>query len=524
MLDVHLKSTLLFEISPGGNESSMYVFAGISVFILLLASVNFINLTTARATRRAKEVGIRKAIGSGRGKLIVQFILESVVVSLFATIISLALAEIFLSAFEIVTGEQLVNTLWTSGWSILALFVFAILVGFLSGIYPAFYLTSFNPIKVLKGSVGVISGGQFRNFLVVFQFSISICLMICSAIILRQMDFMQTKDLGFNEENMVSIENVKSLGEQGEVFKNELSQLSGVLGASLHTGEPGSKAIISYYTYSTAEMKNDITISTYLGDPDFIDVMGFHIIEGRNFDRKLASDSSAVVINESAARALGLAKPIGAVINKDQHVIGVVRDFHWESLRNTIAPVVLLIGKDYHQLGFRIDAKSAKEFLLKAEAKWNQLVPGEPFKYHFLDDNFGALLKKEAVFGKAIGFFTTLALFISCLGLYGLSAFTAEQRTKEIGIRKVLGASASNIVSMLSRKFTFLICIAIFIALPVSLFAMTMWMEGFAYKAELQLLTFVIVIAIVFIIALLTVSFHSFRAAIINPADTLKYE
>ena len=522
--DVHLKSKLNYEISAGGNESNMYTFAAISVFILLLASVNFINLTTARASRRAKEVGIRKAVGSSRGKLMTQFMLESVLVSMASMALSLALAELFLKAFEVITGDQLLNTLWSNGWSMLILLAFAIVVGLLSGIYPALYLTSFKPVNVLKGNLSTAGGGGFRNLLVVFQFSISICLMLCSAIIVRQMNFMQMKDLGFNQENVVTIDNISQLGTGVGAFRNELTQQAGVSKVSLHTGEPGSKAIMSFNTYKTPKMQDAITVNTYFGDHEFIDLMGFHMVKGRSFDKNLASDSSSVILNESAVKALGIEDPIGAEVNKGQLVIGVVSDFHWESLRNTIAPVAIMLTKEYYQIGFRLNGNNTNEFIQVAEAKWKKLAPDEPMKYHFLDDNFGELLKKEKMFGKAIGFFTALAIFISCLGLYGLSAYTAEQRTKEIGIRKVLGASASNILGMLNRKFAMLVFMSIFIATPVSWYVMTKWIENYAYREELQLWVFLSSIALAFVIALLTVSYHSLKAALANPADTLKYE
>lgn len=521
--DVHLKSKLNYEISPGGNESNMYTFAAIAMFILFLAAVNFINLTTARASRRAKEVGIRKAIGSTRLKLIFQFTLESVLVSMTAMGLSLVFAEIFLKVFEGVTGDPLINTLWSSGWSILAFGGFAVIVGCLSGIYPALYLTAFKPVRVLKGNLAAAGGSGFRNILVVVQFSISIGLMICSAVILRQMDFMQTRDLGFDQENVLTIDNISVLKDQTGSFRNELSQFSGVTSTSLHTGEPGSKAIMSFTTYQTPAMKEAVTFNTFFGDAEFIKMMGFQLHGGRDFNKDLASDSGAVILNEAAVRALGLEEPLGAEVNKGQHVIGVVRDFHWESLRNQIAPVAIMLGKDYYQMGFRLSGNPSG-FLKSAEAKWKQLIQEEPFQYHFLDQNFGELVKKEKVFSKAIGFFTLLAIFISCLGLYGLSAYTAEQRTKEIGIRKVLGANARSIVGMLNRKFSFLVLIAVLIAAPVAAYVMREWLAGFAYRAELQPWIFLTAILLAFMIALLTVSFHALKAALINPADTLKYE
>lgn len=523
LTDVHLKSTLNYEISPTGNESNLYTFTAISVFILLLASVNFVNLTTARASRRAKEVGIRKTVGSTRTKLIVQFLMESVIMTTLAMLLSLVLAQVFLDVFKMITGETLLNTILLSNWNIVILFAFALFVGILSGIYPAFYLTSFKPVKVLKGNTSA-GGADFRNFLVVSQFSISIGLMICSAIVMRQMNFMQTKDLGFNQESVVTIDNISKLGSSVEAFKNELAQRAEVSKVSLHSGEPGSNSVVSSSTYKTPDMEDAITINTFLADHHFLDLMDFHLLKGRDFNEDNASDSAAVILNEAAVDALGLKDPIGSELNKEMHVIGVVRDFHWESLRTTIAPAVIRPGKDYFQMGFRLKNNAAGTFLKTAEAKWKQLVPDVPVQYHFLDENFGALLKKEQILSKAIGFFTVLAIGISCLGLYGLSAFTAEQRTKEIGIRKVLGATTSHVVNMLNMKFMRLVGISALIAIPSSAYIMKKWIEGFAYKTELPFWIYLTPVAIAIVVALLTVSFHSLKAALVNPADTLKYE
>jgi putative ABC transport system permease protein len=313
LVDIHLKSKLNYEISAGGNESNMYTFAAIAVFILLLASVNFINLTTARASRRAKEVGIRKAVGSTRDKLVLQFMMESVLISVVAMALSLVLAELFLPAFEFVTGDQLLNTLWNNSRSIFVLLGFAIVVGFISGVYPAFYLTAFKPVNVLKGNLTANGGASFRNFLVVFQFSISIGLMICSAVIVQQMNFMKTKDLGFNPVNVVTLDNVSKLGAQTESFKNELAQQAGVSNVSLHTGEPGSKAIMTFNMFQTPAIKDGITINTYLGDAEYANILGFRLLKGRTFNKDLASDSSSVILNESAVKALGLEEPIGTI-------------------------------------------------------------------------------------------------------------------------------------------------------------------------------------------------------------------
>ncbi len=528
--DIYLKSKLNFEISPSGNEYNIYIFSAISFFILVLAGVNFVNLTTARASRRAKEVGIRKTLGTSRNKLVGQFLLESVMTSMVAMFLSLILSEGFLLAFEYVTGSPLLTTLWRHPSTVFLFVGFSVLVGLLSGLYPAYYLTSFVPIRVLKGNL-ITGGGQgFRNFLVVVQFSVSIVLIVCAVWVWRQLHFIQTKNLGFDQENVLTIDNCSLLGSHAESFKNELSTQNGVIKASYHQGEPGSKRIMSFTTYQTPVMQNSITIFTYFGDADYISVLGMRLIKGRNFSKDLSSDTASIVLNEAAVKALNLGDdPLGAVVNKDQKVIGVVSDFHWESLRNSIAPVAIMLSKDKlsrdkSQLGFKLAESAAPTFLKAVEARWKQLVPDEPLQYHFLDDNFGELLQKESVFGKAISFFTLLAIFISCLGLYGLSAYTAEQKTKEIGIRKVMGASASNIVVMLNRKFTILVLIAAVISIPASYFIAQQWLQGFAYRVEMSAGIYLISIVAALLIAWITVSYHSLKAAWINPAETLKYE
>jgi len=337
------------------------------------------------------------------------------------------------------------------------------------------------------------------------------------------MNFMQTKDLGFDQNNVITIDGVSVLGDKAESYKQELLRQAGILKASFHAGEPGSQAIMAVNIFETPEMPQGFSIHTFSGDHELIDFMGFRLIKGRGFNKDLASDSGAVILNEAAVKAMNLKDPIGAKIGKTQYVIGVVSDFHWESLRTAIAPVAIVLGKPY-QLGVRVEPAKAAAFLKTAEAEWKKLAPDEPFKYHFLDENFGAMLRQEKIFSNAIGFFTALAILVSCLGLYGLSAFTAEQRTKEIGIRKVLGANIADIVGMLNGRFSVLVLVAVVLAVPVSFMLMNEWMEGFAYKSGLKGWVFAASIALGFVIALITVSFHSVRAALINPADTLKYE
>ena len=525
--DVYLKSKLSFELAPGGNETNIYVFSAISGFILLLAGVNFINLTTARASRRAKEVGIRKTMGTSRKHLVFQFLGESVMISTVAMILSLLLAEIFLLAFGYVTGAPLLTTIWKNPTTVLMFAGFSVIVGICSGLYPAFYLTAFNPVKVLKGNMAASGGASFRNILVVFQFAVSMVLIVCAVVVQQQLHFVQNKELGFDQNNILTIDRAYLFDskDRAETFRNELSRQSGVLNSAHHLGEPGSRRFVSFYMYQTKEMADALSIYTYLGDENYIDLMGIKMIKGRGFDKDLASDTASVVLNESAVGALGLGEnPIGAIINNTDKVIGVVSDFHWESLHNSIAPIAFRLTKQTGEISFKLEAGHVRDFLATAEQKWKEMMPNDTFGYHFVDSNFADLLKKDEIFGKAINFFTMLAIFISCLGLYGLSAFTAEQRTKEIGIRKVLGASSSQIVLMLNRKFTVLVTIAIVVSIPVAVWLISQWLDEFAYKITLGAGVFIFSVALALITAWVTVSLHSVRASWVNPSEALKYE
>lgn len=531
--DIYLRSKANLELTAGGNLTNLYIFSIIAVFILILAGVNFINLSTARATRRAKEVGIRKTLGTSRARLISQFLLESVLMSLLAMVISLGLAELFTFVFFWITGQQLSINLWGDLIGLAGVLIFTVIVGIIAGIYPAFYLTSFKPVNVLKGNLQLSRSPLFRNTLVVFQFSISITLIICSAIIFRQFTYMDRKDLGFTKENVLTIDNLYGMKGTAISFKDELAKHPDVINTSLHAGEPGNKSIIAFYTFQTPETEgsdNAPNICTYYGDHNYISVMGYKLKEGRDFDKDLASDTASVILNQAAVRALYLENPIGAVLNKDITVIGVVSDFHWESLRNSIAPIAIMVQREttsnfsYSQLALKLGSSSPAGVLKSAEALWKQRVPDEPFQYHFIDDNFGALLQKEQVLGKAVVFFTALAILISCLGLFGLAAYTTEQRTKEIGIRKVLGASVSNIVLLLNKQFTKLVVVSLLIAIPFSYYATEQWLSGFAYRTTLSFWIFAAGGLLGLCISCVTVAFHSIKASQTNPSETLKCE
>jgi putative ABC transport system permease protein len=530
LTDIYLKSKLSLQLSPGGNLANIRIFGAIAVIILILAAVNFVNLSTARASRRAKEVGVRKSLGTSRSNLIAQFLLESIIISLVSMGMALAFAEIFGLVFHWIAGQSLAINLVSEWTNIGAVVMFAVGVGVLAGLYPAFYMTNFETASVLKGTLKLSASSAFRNSLIVFQFCISIGLIIFTIVIFRQMNYMEVKDLGFEQDNRITIDNLFQMKNDVVAYRDFIKAQPGVIDATLHSGEPGSKAVMYFYTYQTASMPQALTINTYFGDHAFIDVMGFKLLKGRDFNKELVSDSSSVILNQSAVAALGLENPIGAEINKGMKVIGVVNDFHWESLRSEIGPLVIMHRGDrmkdlpYTQLAIEVESKDTQSILKRAEARWKQLVPDEPFNYHYVDENFGALLQKETILAKAISFFTALAIIISCLGLFGLSAYTAETRTKEIGIRKVLGASSANIMLLLNRQFTVLILISAVITIPVVVLLCNRWLRSFAYHTSLSIWIVVLGATTAWLMSYITALYHTMKAARGNPVETLKYE
>ena len=339
------------------------------------------------------------------------------------------------------------------------------------------------------------------------------------------MNFMKTRKLGFDQQNIVTIDDIKNLGTHVDAFEQYLSTLAGVSLTAKHTGEPGNESSKTVTGFKSEGMQEPVTINTYPIDDQMIPLMGFHLLEGRNFDRKLASDTGAVIFNEAAVKLFGKAAAVGSKLEQGGTVVGVVENYHWQSMREKIAPSAFVIGKrPYLQLSLKIDNGKAGEVITQMAQKWKELAPDEPIRYHFLDENFGAILAKEKLFERAVGFFTVLAIFVSCLGLYGLSAYTTEQRNKEIGLRKVMGASGTHIVSMLNKRFAALVGISVLVATPVAAFVMTQWLEGFAYRVELEAGLFVIAIAAAFVLALATVSYHSIKASLTNPVEALKHE
>jgi len=524
--DIHLHSNRQREIGVNGNVQYIYIFSAIAVFILILACINFMNLSTARSANRAREVGVRKVLGSPRGYLILQFLLESLIVTFAAGIIALIAAWALLPVFNQVSGKSMVITGYVASWLLPALFSIVVMVGILAGSYPAFFLSAFQPVQVLKGKLATgFKGSAIRNFLVVFQFAISIILIIGTLVIYNQLNYIRNKDLGYNREHVLIVKNLTAV-ESPKIFKDEVRRLPGVTNATLTHYLPTNP--MGALNYITAGDHKQIETQFWPVDADYISTMGMKIVEGRNFDERFLTDSSAVVINETLAKTIGYKGEDGvkiAAMNKNYQVIGVVKDFNFTSLRDNITPLVLTMNSDWlASLSIRTKTADLPTLMQQIEHTWKDLAHGQHIEYSFMDDDFNALYNNEQRMGGLFIIFTVLAIVIACLGLFGLAAYASEQRMREISIRKVLGASVSSIAGMLSKDFIKLVIIAMTIAGPLAWFIMHKWLQGFAYRRDIQWWVFVCTGLCALLVAAVTVSYQSIKAALVNPAENLRGE
>jgi putative ABC transport system permease protein len=535
---IHLYSHFRGEIGSSGNISYIYIFTAIAVFIIIIACINFMNLSTARSSKRAMEVGVRKTLGSSKGKLVGQFMLESMFFSLIAMIIALGLTEIFRIPFGNIAGNTISFNVFEDLWIFILIVGLTLIIGVLAGSYPAFYLTKFKPVEVMKGALrSGTKSSWFRSSMVIFQFVISISLIICTSLVYKQMNYISNLNVGFNRENVIIIPNAWGLGNNMEAFKRELINHPDVQNASYTYCIP-SKVFNSTLTKAEGDLEVDHQIFTNRADYDFLETMGMELVAGRNFSRDMASDSSAVLVNESAVKALGwsngdplegLGKSIemmhgnlGSRVN--YNVIGVIKDFNFESLKSEIRPLAVFLFRKAYYLTVRIKSDNIPQTLAMLESKWKGMAVEAPFEYSFLDQSFEDLYQAEQKLSQIFGIFTAMAIFIACLGLIGLAAYTAEQRTKEIGIRKVMGASIPNLINMLNMEFIKLVVIALFISVPLAWYFMHNWLDNFVYKTEMGLLPFIFAAVLAITITLLTVGYQSFKAALANPVNSLKTE
>lgn len=542
LLDIHLYSDLTGELAANGDITYVYLFSAIALFILGIACINFMNLSTARSSNRAKEVGVRKALGSLRSHLVRQFLTESVMLSVFAFVLGLAIVFLALPGFNLLAGRQLEVPVGNVTFIAIVL-VAALIVGLLAGVYPSFFLSAFKPVNVLKGKVSLgMKSGFIRSALVVFQFVISIFLIIGTITVQRQLSFIQNKKLGFEKDQVIVLHDAHVLGGQNEAFKERILANPVVTNASTSGYLPISgwgRNDTTFWPEGTQPTQENLTSMQYWTiDYDYIETLGMKIKEGRNFSRDFPSDSSALIVNESAVRKMGLTDPIGKRVStfevangaidpdkiKTFTIVGVIGDFHFESLRQNISPLCLELGNANWGMSFRFQSADTRTVIDLLEKNWKEMAPGQPFQYTFLDDAFGRMYSSEQRLGQIFAVFAGLAIIIACLGLFALTAFTAEQRTKEIGIRKVLGASVGSIVFLLSREFGKLIVIAFVLAAPLSWFAVNWWLENYTYKAHVGITIYLLAGVGAFVVAWLTMGYQSVRAAMSNPVNSLKSE
>jgi putative ABC transport system permease protein len=541
LLDIHLHSDRQGELSANTPIEYVYFFLLIALFILLIAVFNFVNLATARSAKRAREVGVRKVMGSARFDLVFQFLSESLLTTFLALLLGIGLVYLLLPSFNELANKNLIFTQLLTTSSVLYLVAGTGLVGMLAGVYPAFYLSSFSPIKALKGKLWTVPKRQsLRGYLVVFQFALSVLLIIGTLLIHQQLHYIQTKKLGFTKEQVVIVKTAQSTASEVMAFKNEMLRNASVKMGAVSGFLPvaSNRWNDMWYPAGVTDEKRSVNMQEWQVDPNYIPTLEMKLVQGRNFIKGRRTDSSTVVINESAAKRLGYQNPIGKTIHKpggeQLTIIGVVEDFHYESLRTSIEPVVLVVngamlGSSVEKafleaVSFRLTANDIPSTLKAMEKTWKQIAPGQPFEYSFLSDDFEAMYRTEQRSEQLFTSFALVAILIACLGLFGLSAFAAEQRTKEIGIRKVLGSSVTGIVRLLSNDFLKPVLVAIVVASPIGWYAMQRWLNDFAYRIDIEWWIFALAGLLAVGIALLTVSFQAIKAALTDPVKSLKSE
>ncbi len=533
LADIHLGGNLRFELETNNDMKNIFLFSAIAFFIMLIACLNYVNLSVARSARRAVEVGMRKVVGAHKSQLVRQFLGESMVFSLLALMISVLMVDLALPAFGSLIDRNLTSSLFLDPDILFAFLGLAILIGFLSGGYPAFIISSFHPIQILKGTlrIGSKSSVFFRNSLVVVQFVVSIILIVCTFVIHNQLSYIRNRNLGFDKEQIVTVYTMdRNLKRNSEILKKELMNNPEIVGVSASLDLPTTIRRSSTVQWNEQGEQRELELSYTFVDYDFFNLYDIGIVEGRTFSEDFSLDKvQAVVINETAARDLGWEEPVGRKLyaqGKEWTVIGVTKDFHYESLHREIDPLVFMYHRN-RQIDFfsiKVSPSNIPSTIGFIEEKWKTFSPEFPFQYAFLDERIDRIYKAEQKLGQNFNVFTLIALSIACLGLIGLASFISEQKRKEISIRKILGADFQSIIILLAREYMKCIAVAAVISWPIGYFVMSRWLQNFAYRVNIGLWTFVLSAALALVIALLTVSYQSFKAAFANPADSLRYE
>ncbi len=526
--DIHMASDISDGLSHG-DIRFVWLFGAIAGFILLIASVNFINLSTAKSANRAKEVGLRKVVGSQRSSIIKQFLTESVLFSLLSFVVGISLAYLLLPFFNVLAAKSLVFP-WKIWWLAPGILAAIIAVGVLAGLYPSFYLSSFRPSQVLKGSVsqGAKHAGA-RSALVVFQFTTSIVLIIATIIIYQQMDFILTRKTGFDKDQVLIIEGTQTLNRRVFTFKDELLQLQGVQNVSITDYIPvrgGKRNGNGFWNEGKQKEDREVNTQTWSVDTDYIKTLGMKIVAGRDFSAQMATDSGAMIINQSMARELGLQDPIGKKIYnyKNWDIIGVVEDFNFESMKENITPLAMHLGLSSTMVCVKVNTDDIAGTISAINAKWKIVAPNQSFRYSFLDQSYARMYEDVQRTGHIFTSFAILAIIVACLGLFALSAFMVEQRGKEISIRLVLGASVNSVFQLLTWSFVRLVLISFAIAVPIAWMMMQRWLEDYVFRISIGWEVFIIAGAMAVATAVITISYQSIRAALVNPVDQLKAE
>ncbi|MCP5108800.1 MAG: FtsX-like permease family protein [bacterium] len=541
LTDIYLRSNFRWDNDGMGNIDNVYIFILAAICILLIACINFMNLSTARAGNRTKEIGIRKVVGAYRKDLIKQFFGESIILAFIALLFGIILAYLFLPIFEFICGGELVLSTDFPGVVriISGVLGITLLTGIISGIYPALYLSYFQPVSVIKGlsSEGRRRGASLRKFLVVAQFAFAIIMAICTTVIYSQLSYMKNKDLGFNKDNLVYFWSRGGLDRNFEAIKNELLQNSNILGVS--KGDPPVKASLwgtPDFTWDGKEAGKEVKLSPILLDYDYLKVLDIEMALGRPYSKEYSTDVSNYILNEAAVKTMGLKSPLGKkmsytgsryIIGDDPGegaIIGVVKDFHHGPMHSQIEPLVFKIYSGNAAIFVKLKPGTIDETIPFIESKWKKFVRGYPFSYHFLDERIDKFYENDRRVAAVTRYSTFLTILIACLGLLGLASFVAEKRTKEIGIRKVLGASVPGIMKLLSKDFIRWVLTANIIAWPLAWYVMNRWLQDFAYRTGIHWWVFVLAGLITLITALVTVSYQTINAAYANPVNSLKYE
>lgn len=532
MLDVHLKSDVKDEAQPQGDITNVYILSAIGLFILLIACINFMNLSTAKSAGRAKEVGLRKTMGSTRERLVGQFLSESTLYAILSAVVAMGLTSLLMPFFNNLAGKHLAMADLLTPMVAVGIFLIVLLIGFLAGMYPAFYLTSFQVTETLKGKIrSGLRSGNIRSFLVTFQFWISILLVICTGIVFQQIQFMQNRNLGFDKEKVIMLENMDQIAENSVAFQNEIDALSSVSYTSFSNNVmPGTN---NTTLFREQGKEDDHILGTYFVDEDYLMTMGLEMKEGRFFSKDFPSDTMTMVINEAAVREFGLENPIGSkILNftgqspRVMEVVGVMKDFNFESIKVAVRPLILILEEnDYSNVLYvRYEGSNARNVVASINETWDKIADGDPLEYSFLDNQFDNLFLADKRLGTIFTVFTVMAILIACLGLFGLASFIAEQRRKEIGVRKVLGASEWSIIGSMSFDFIKLVILAFLLAIAPAWWVMDKWLAGFQTRIDISPWIFILGGIMAILVAWVTVSYQSYKAAKSNPVKSLRYE